>query len=960
MGRPHAIERICNLFRSCAVEVIQSSCFWLCRQDILSQEATPSNISPRVENMGLDRYRDKRHFPATPEPEGSEEPARGGLIFVVQKHAATRLHYDFRLEWDGVLKSWAVPKGPSYDPKDKRLAVHVEDHPLDYAAFEGVIPEKRYGAGNVIVWDYGYYSPDDANHLSFDDRQEAEERMRRQMEAGKLSITLRGVRLMGSWTLVKTRGRAKDSDEWLLIKHQDEYSGPAATVDYETSAITGRTLDEVSRGVPRRKAISGVEQSSPLPNTVPPMNPSLASKPFSHGDWLFEPKLDGVRALAFLRGGTAILRARSDANITNQYPEVARAVASLPMTDLVADGEIVALNESGVPDFELLQQRMHVRGDEALKHQSSVPVVYYVFDLLYLDGRDLRGLPLRQRKLLLRQHLPESELVRPVHYLEGDGERFFDASVALGLEGIVAKRLDSPYESGARSGSWLKIKAQKEQEFVVCGYLPGHGHRASSFGALVLGYYEGTKLKYAGTVGSGFRDSDLSLLRGRLIDLTVDVSPFEVPIARQAEKPKWVRPVLVIRVKFASWTRAGVLRAPVFLGTRTDIDAQAVVRERAVEPHLEPTSGTDGKNDLVASLCEQLADKRDRLVLRVGEESIALTNLNKVLWPAKGRRAAMTKRDLIRYLVIVSPHMLPHLKDRPMNLARYPDGIEKAGFYQKHWSTELPPYVSSIRLYSADNHADQDYVMVNNLATLVWLGQLAALELHPWLSRVVSHPDASALPDVFTGSEDAIDSSVLNYPDFMIFDLDPYIYSGKEGPRQEPELNRKGFERVREVAFALKDVLEELSLKSFIKTSGKTGLHIYVCIMRHYSYDFIRRACGTIGQFLSVSVPGAITLDRVVERRTDKIFFDHNQNGRGRTLAAPYSPRPTGLATVSAPITWEELASVYPTDFTLATLPGRLAKVGDLWQGILEEKHDLRPIFEGDGPMSGEKRRNNA
>ncbi len=915
--------------------------------------------------MALDRYRNKRSFPGTPEPEGVEGNPKGGLIFVVQKHAATRLHYDFRLEMDGVLKSWAVPKGPSYDPKDKRLAVHVEDHPLDYATFEGVIPEKRYGAGNVIVWDYGYYSPDDENRLSFDDPEEGEARMRRQMESGKLSITLRGTRLMGSWTLVKTRGRGGDSEEWLLIKHRDEYAGSSITLDYETSAVTGRTLDEVSRGVPPlRQAPSAATAGNPapFPTSIRPMNAALASEPFSHREWLFEPKLDGVRALAFLQGGKAVLRSRTETDVTSHYPEIAQAVASLPPTELIVDGEVVALNERGTPDFELLQQRMHLKGDEALRIAPSIPVVYYVFDLLYFEGRDLRNLPLSQRKALLKQHLPDSDLVRPIHYLEGEGERFFQGSLALDLEGIVAKRVDSKYESGARSGAWLKIKGQQEQEFVVCGYLPGRGHRANSFGALVLGYYNGDVLKYAGTVGSGFRDRDLTFLKDRFKDLAADVSPFDMPIARQAEKPRWLRPLLVARVKFGSWTTAGVLRAPVYLGMRADIDdPRVVVRERAVTPILEPASRAAlAEEDPIAAIYRQLEDKRDRLVLKVDGENIALTNLNKVLWPPKGKRVAMTKRDLIRYLVLVSPYLLPHLKQRPMNLTRYPDGIEKPGFYQKHWSTELPTYVPTVRLYSADNRADQDYIMVENLPTLVWLGQLAALELHPWLSRITPEPDASGLPTVLTGSEDVIDASVLNYPDFIIFDLDPYIYSGKEGPREEPELNRKGFERVREVAFALRNILEGLSLTSFIKTSGKTGLHIYVPVMTHYSYDFIRKACGTIGQFLSASVPGAITLDRTVERRTGKIFFDHNQNGRGRTLAAPYSPRPTYLATVSVPITWDELGSVYPTDFTIATLPARLGKVGDLWQGILENKQDLRPIFEGEGPQRREKRRKNA
>ena len=732
--------------------------------------------------MVLSDYRQKRRFPGTPEPEASAASPRPELVFVIQKHAARRLHYDFRLEVDGVLKSWAVPKGPSYDPKDKRLAMHVEDHPLDYATFEGVIPERHYGAGNVVVWDYGAYSPDDEDRLSFGAPEEASARMLRQIEGGKVSVTLRGSKLRGSWALVRTKGRNGEKNQWLLIKHRDEYTGTPNILDDEASVISGRTLDEVSRGVPARLRPSAeLGQPTPFPESARPMLATLAAKPFSNGEWLFEPKLDGVRAIASLDQGRVVLRSRMDNVVTDQYPEVAAAVAALPSGQLVLDGEIVALNDRGLPDFELLQQRMHLSGGRAKGPQAQAPVVYYIFDLLYADGYDLTGLPLEQRKAQLRRVAPESNGLRLVHYQEGEGQGFFQAAVSMGLEGMVAKRMDSRYEAGVRSRAWLKIKAVQEQEFVVCGYLPGRGHRAASFGALILGYYEGEELCCAGNVGSGFRDDELSQLKQRLDGLTSDDSPFRDPIMKQPARPRWLHATLVAQVKFGMWTKAGYLRAPVYLGLREDISPKAVVRERALQQLPAPpvSQATTGR-DLVAEVCDQLANERESLTLDVGGARIKLTNLNKALWPAVGKRAAITKRDLARYLAVVSPFLLPHLKDRPMNLTRYPEGIDKPSFYQKHWATPLPEFVERVRLYSAHSNGDQEYIMVENLPTLVWLGQMANIELHPWLSQVKPDPDAPHLPASFTGSEEAIDASALNYPDFLIFDLDPYIYSGKE------------------------------------------------------------------------------------------------------------------------------------------------------------------------------------
>ena len=897
-----------------------------------------------VEKLG--DYGRKRDFARSPEPPPGAQPAGQGadLTFVVQKHRARRLHYDFRLEVDGVLKSWAVPKGPSYDPRDKRLAVMVEDHPLEYASFEGVIPEGQYGTGPVIVWDRGTYSPDDGGRLSFGRREEADSRMQADIARGKISVFLRGQKLKGSWTLVRTARSPKD---WLLIKHGDEYAGhPPPGFDEERSVVSGRTVEEV--GAARGTSAVEVGREAPYPSRLEPMLATLFARPFDNTDWLFEPKLDGVRALAFLRGGQVALRSRRGTLITRQYPGIASELARRQEGEAVVDGEIVALNEQGVPDFERLQQRLHLtRPEDIARRDLEIPAVYFAFDLIYLNGRDLRGLPLSQRKALLWQALDQSQHVRYLDHMEGEGEEFFRAAAAMGIEGIIAKRKASTYRAGARSRDWLKIKSTQSQEFVVGGYSEGQGARRDTFGALLLGHHEGDRLLYAGHVGSGFSERQLVELKERLRRLETGRCHFaEAPPTGPAPF-HWVRPELVAQVKFSQWTREGRLRAPVFAGLREDVDPRQVRRE-VVEPAVavEGGDGPEGPPSAVDAVLAQMENERDTLTLKLASHSLKLNNLNKELWPATGLHRAYTKRDLIRYYVQVSPHILPHLRDRPLTLTRYPSGINRPSFYQKHWEHQVPPFVETVRLFSSHNESDVEYILVNNLETLVWLAQLADIELHVWFSRVDPEPDAGHLPTTFTGSKEAIDASVLNYPDFLVFDLDPYIYSGREKPREEPELNRRAFAKVKEVARHLRELLEGLSLKPYLKTSGKTGLHLYVPILRQYDYDFTRRACEAVGKFLARSSPADVTVEWAVSKRTGKIFFDYNQNMRGKTVAAPYSLRPTPEATVAAPIAWEELDRIYPTDLTIETVPGRLEKLADLWLDILESKHDLRALVE--------------
>ncbi len=901
----------------------------------------------------LEEYRSKRDFSRTREPAPADGRSGGGsLRFVVQKHAARRLHYDFRLEVDGVLKSWAVPKGPSADPKEKRLAVHVEDHPLEYATFEGVIAHGNYGGGQVIVWDTGAYSPDEGG-LSFGHKEESEERMRADLERGKLSFTLRGRKLKGSWTLVRTSRNPKD---WLLIKHRDEHVDTEHDlVDQDRSVQSGLTLEDLKEGRLPEPASSGAALSAlgtpgDFPARMKPMLARTADRPFSHPNWLFEPKLDGHRVLAFIQGGNVTLLSRNGNDLTSAVPMIVQELEVQPEGELVLDGELVALDSEGHPDFGLLQQTMHLEPRSVDRPAEDAVLAYYPFDMLHVDGRDLRRVPLFQRKEALGRALIGGDHVRQVEYIDGEGETFYRAASELGLEGMVAKKRDSIYEPGRRSASWLKVKGVREQELVIGGYTPGTGSRASTFGSLMVGYYENGALKYAGRVGSGFDSRSLETLRASLDAIAADSSPFAPDPEVDSTEAAWVRPLLVARVKFAEWTHADRLRAPVFLGLRTDVDAGSVTRSAeetvtsapATAPGDHPAQAVDD----VPALLEQLSGKQDKLLLTVSGHRIGLTNLNKALWPESGAGGPYTKRDLVRHYLEASDLLLPHLKDRPLTFTRYPNGIHEGSFYQKHSDLKRPEFVETVRLYSSHNEGDGDFIMANNLPTLVWLAQLASIELHPWLSRVTHLPDAAHLPTTFTGSKEAIDASVLNYPDFIVFDLDPYIYSGKEKSGDEPELNRRAFSKTVEVARELKDILDQLSLSSFIKTSGKTGLHIYVPVLRQYGYPVTRSTCQLIGRFLMQHLPQDVTMEWTVSKRSGKIFLDHNQNVRTKNMASIYSLRPAPNAPVSTPLRWEELDRVYPTDFTIQTTPDRLREVGDLWSGILAAKHDLRRLLE--------------
>jgi len=815
----------------------------------------------------LDGYRKKRDPERTPEPFGGGRDASGRL-FVVQKHAARRLHYDLRLEIDSVLKSWAVPKGPSARPAEKRLAVLVEDHPIEYADFEGLIPPGNYGAGRVIVWDRGWY------RLVKGDNPLDE------LAKGKLEFELFGFKLRGRWTLARMSGREK---EWLLLKKADGFASEEELTDrYPESVLSGMTVDELGQAHAKLSALqrrldalkAPIGQVSP--RSQPLMLASTGSRPFSGKGWLFEIKYDGVRVLAGRTGGTVELYGRNGQNITAGYPEVARALGMLPVERFVLDGEIVALDQSGHPSFQRLQARMHLKNPLDIERtRATVPVTGIFFDCLSLEGRDLRSLPLLERKECLRLLLPGRGVISYGDHVVERGEAFFEAVSEQRLEGIVAKKIESRY-AGGRSESWIKLKCQLCQEFVVGGYTDPQGSRGY-FGALHLGLYEGNRLVYVSKVGTGFDQKALETLWARLQPLSRSTSPFHVgtPTGRRHH---WVEPKLVCEVGFTEWTQDGGIRHPTYLGLREDKRPEECWRERQAEPdalRLPQSSGSSRR--------------------------VKVTNPNKVFWPDEG----YTKADLIGYYEAAAKFLLPYLRDRPLVLTRYPDGITGKSFFQKDAPDFVPDWVRTERIYSKEAEREIDYFIVNDLETLRYVVNLGTIPLHLWGSRLGS----------------------LDRPDWFILDLDP-----KGAP----------FTNVVKVAQLLLRILEELELPSYVKTSGASGLHILLPLGARYSYEEARTFARLLALLGVEREPDLATVARPLQGRAGKVYIDFGQNGHGRTIVAPFSVRPLPGAPVSCPLRWEELTPrLSPKRFTIRTAPARFDKLGDPLAPVLTGSIDM-------------------
>src|SRR6266481_3228526 len=861
---------------------------------------------------GLAEYRRKRRFKETPEPRG-KKARKDEKIFVIQKHAARRLHYDLRLEVGGVLKSWAVPKGPSLNPGDKRLAIQVEDHPFDYRTFEGTIPEGNYGAGEVIVWDEGTFEPEGPLSAA------------EQIERGELKFRLHGKKLNGSFVLVKLR-RSQNKNEWLLIKHRDEYADPMWNVEeHGESVVSGRPLPKThkekqkdKRVAPESPPLNPAElpgaRSAPMPREVSVTLAKLADKPFSDPNWLFEIKWDGIRTVAFIEKGSVRLFSRSQRDVSPEFPEFQDLAKHLRAGTAILDGEIVTLDENGRSDFQKLQNRFGV-SKPSQKLISEVPLTYYFFDLLYCNGFDVRKTPLLQRKEFLRQMLRADDRVRfSEHQLE-KGKELYAAAKAQGLEGIVGKQIESPY-TGNRTGFWLKFKIVTELDAVIIGWTAQRRTR-QYFGALVLALYDVKKdLQFIGSAGTGFDQKTQKDLLAQLEKLRVTRSPLRNP-PKLREHVEWVRPAMVARIKFANWTEDNHLRAPVFLGIRKDRTpedctfANARPNETASEPSAPaPSVPPRPQPRAPESGFEELAHgKSESLRLLMDGRTLALTHLNKIYFPESGIR----KRDLLAYYYRVADHILPFLKDRPLVMRRYPNGIAEKSFFQKEAPESIPGWIQRAKVYSDERGGEMDYIMAQDRASLLFLTNLGCIDHNPWSSRY-DHQD---------------------YPDYVFFDLDP--------------TPNTPFTTVLRVARAIYKVLLSTKLNCFLKTSGATGFHIFVPLEPIYKYAQTRTFAEIISQLVAAELPRDTTLERSIRKRpAGRVLLDALQNAKGKPLAAVYSARAHPCATVSTPVTADELmnGNIDPDAWTINTLPARLQSMGDLWKDFWKKRQTLDAALE--------------
>lgn len=824
---------------------------------------------------------------------------------MVQKHSARRLHYDFRLSINGALKSWAVPKGPSMSSADKRLAVQTEDHPLEYGDFEGKIPEGSYGAGTVMVWDRGTFQV------------EGNPEAVKQLERGEIKFNLNGEKLRGSFVLVKLKNSQK-GNEWLMIKHKDAAEDPQWDIEqHDGSVLTGRTLEEIKEELPPKRGSSPVEaaelegaRKSPMPSRLGPMLATIGDDAFSDPNWLFEIKWDGVRALAWIAYGVLTLRSRTGQEITTRYPELASLPKAIAATEAILDGEIVALDARGHSNFERLQERMHVRApNENLIAQ--VPVVYYVFDLLYCNGYDLREAPLVERKQLLQRLLHTSERIRYSDHQLEHGKELFELARENGLEGIVAKRVSSAYTSD-RNANWVKLKVTKTVDAVIGGWTAARTP-AIPFGSLLLGLYQDKKLRFIGHVGSGFGEKSLDELAGKLKELEVETCPFDT-VPETNEKPTWVSPDLVARVKFSGWTEEHVLRHPVFLGLREDAQPADCRWENEVAAPATPV--VVRAPEVVGRVlktgaqieAELFKGRSETVTIELDGKRLRLSNLNKIYFPESG----YTKRNLLAYYYRMANYILPFLRDRALVLRRYPDGIKGQAFFQKDLREGVPEWFVTVPLASEEKGKDIHYATANDRESLLFLTGLGCIDHNPWSSR---------LDD-------------LDHPDYFFFDLDP-----SDGT---------DFSVVVTIARALEEELRELCLVSFLKTSGATGIHLYIPVEPVYTYEQLRTFAEIVARTVATKHPHLVTNERSVARRpAGRVLIDVQQNAHGRPLAAPYAVRAFPKAPVSAPVLARELRPrLRPEAFNIKTIFARIKEKGDLWGDFWKHRQRLERAIE--------------
>jgi bifunctional non-homologous end joining protein LigD len=968
--------------------------------------------------MSLSLYKKKRHFNETPEPEGKQKSSKGILRFVIQKHDASHVHYDFRLEMEGVLKSWAVPKGPSLNPADKRLAMQVEDHPYDYRNFEGVIPAGNYGSGTVIVWDEGTYEPTDAEGLS---RKEQEKLLLKQLHSGNLKIRMHGKKIKGDYALFQMKAREERS--WILVKKNDEFASEEDITENEKSVKSGKTLVDVaeehgttvnhpeahgkgarskakrpgkqkpiqllkeeertaskktasgksgqsssksSKPAGKKKARSSIKEvlgesfsltkESAMPTDVIPMLATLVNEPFDNDNWIFEIKWDGYRALAYCNGKDVELISRNLKSFTEKYYPVTDAFRRLKF-NAVFDGEVVAVNEKGLAVFQTLQNWQN----------TPVRLQYFIFDILWLEGYDLTRIPLIERKRILKEVLPEDdEVLKYSDHVVGKGKEFFQAAVSQGLEGIMAKKSSSIYQTDKRTENWVKIKVNLRQEVVIAGYTAPRKSR-KFFGSLLLGLYDHDRFVYVGHTGSGFNSESLERIYEKLQPLKTDKCPFEK--CPKGNMPvTWVKPKLVCEIKFAEWTKDGIARQPIFMGLREDKKAKDVMFEKSISPDKikEDTkeeeqqirrkrSGAREKERIhqrkapdykpqaagkkaasrkstakksskpssrqpVKSSPKKLSKSTIRksgqpvIDLRAGEDQqlvldgheLKLTHLNKLYW----KKESFSKGDTINYYLRIAPYILPYMLDRPQSLNRHPNGINAPNFFQKDQKGKVPGWMQTHKDFSESTNETIEYLVCSNEATLIYMANLGCIEMNPWHSR----------------------SQSWQYPDWCLIDLDPD--------------KSNTFEQVMEVAKVVKQVLDSIGAEACVKTSGSTGIHIYVPLGARYDYDQSKEFAELVVTLVNYELPELTSVERSPSKRKGKIYLDFLQNRQTQTAAAPYSLRPKPGVPVSTPLHWSELKKgLTPTTYNAHTIFDRLKAEGDLFKPVLGKGVDLEKVL---------------
>jgi bifunctional non-homologous end joining protein LigD len=867
---------------------------------------------PAHKEAALEAYRAKRAASQTPEPFGGlglpdETDWTKPRMFVVQKHAATRLHYDFRLEWRGTLVSWAIPQGPSTDIAEKRLAMMVEDHPVEYADFEGIIPKGNYGAGEVIVWDKGLWLP-------LEDPEAG-------LEKGKLLFELRGFKLHGRFTLVRTKRQGqKDSKEWLLIKKPDAYAGAeGARFLTPESIYSGLTLEEIQGGSKkaasiRERLIALGAPRAPIEQTPDFMLAEDAKAPFSDANFIYELKYDGYRLLVALDDGRCDLIYRRGSRATELYPEIARAASLLPFSRLVLDGELVCLDDNARPSFARLQQRSQLRRTADVAAATvRLPATLQTFDILAFEDFDLRSLPLLERKNILKDVLPRAGPLRFVDHVPGEGVLFYNEVERMGLEGVIAKRANSKYRPG-RTSDWQKIKADKVADFVVIGMTPPEGSR-TGFGALHLAAYTRASLEaggpqteprliYAGRVGSGFTEDQLKEYKILLEKDLVAAPPCAI-----SDEPKgsaYVAPRHVVEVRFKSWSASSLPRQPVFLRWRDDKPAEECMRPgENLDATREPREAVEAAPLVV-------------------DKVVRFTNLTKIFWPvSEANDVAHTKGDLIDYYRNVAPWFLPYLADRPFTLTRYPDGIHGKSFFQKDAPPFIPGWMRTERLWSEDTGKELDLIIggdrsAGDLETLLFIANLGAIVLHAWNARA-SDPAR---------------------PDWIILDLDP-----KDAP----------FEHVIALAQEAKNLCDEISLPCFAKTTGSSGLHVLIPTGGALTHEQCKTFAEVLARVIVTRRDTIATIVRIPAHRGGKVYIDFLQNGHGKLLVAPFSVRPLPGAPVSMPLEWSEVREgLTPRQFTMRNAVTRLQSLGyDPLIGVLKEKPDLLSALGKLGALVG-------